>query len=422
MANRAEREVLRGAEEEVFDILAEVLTSKQWAELLRAPLECAVFKGNGHLVKKLVVAGAEIGDAVHVAAGGDDVDVMSYLLENGAPVDAQESRSPGITPLRVAAAAGNAEMVQLLSLKGTDVDVMDNEGFSPLYLAVSNGFVSTALALMDAGADLSLRYGVFRHSVLHAAAEERHIDVMRVLIERGADVNAVDWYQWTPLHQAALLNRDETIDVLVEAGANIEARDDTGRTPLHCTASNRPHDALLALLKHGAHVNTQDNYQNTALHTAVSYAGTEGAAEVVDLLLRSGADETILNANGKTAADYLAANVYEEDQLADDVEGVRQLLANAPIDRAWRRRGYLVLCRAHPNRMQQAYASNSACEGVEGRTRNKAKLRRTQAIGCGGDVGASPVGGRTDVGWAEVTARVVGLQEEGIFRTIVGYL
>lgn len=44
--------------------------------------------------------------------------------------------------------------------------------------------------------------------------------------------------------------------------------------------------------------------------------------------------------------------VYEEAQLAD-VKYVRQLLTSAPADRAWRRPGYLVLCRAHPDRMQQ---------------------------------------------------------------------
>ena len=51
--------------------------------------------------------------------------------------------------------------------------------------------------------------------------------------------------------------------------------------------------------------------------------------------------------------DMIGLAVEEEDHLVEDVERVRELLANAPADRAWRRRGYLVLCRAHPDRVQQ---------------------------------------------------------------------
>eukprot|EP00752_Nemacystus_decipiens_P011995 g10634.t1 len=421
MANRERREILRGAEGRTFDLLAGVLTSEQWSELLRAPLEHAARQGNRGLALKLVKAGAEIGEALHAAVGSGYGDIMGDLLENGASVAAKD-RCSGSTPLHVAAQGGQPEMVQLLLLKGADKDAMDNAGRTPIFVAAVHDHEATAVALMTAGADVNLGYRSYPMSVLHVASMRGNVSFMRAAIEHGANVDATDDTQSTPLHHAVILNRDEMIDVLVEAGANTEVRDDIGRTPLHCAAFNRPHDALLALLKHGAHVNARDDSQDTALHTAVSYAGMEGAAEVVDLLLRSDADETILNNMGETAADVVAGSVDDEDQLADDVERVRQLLANAPIDRVWRRRGYLVLCRAHPNRMQQAFASNSACEGVAGRTRHKAKLRRTQAIGCGGDVGASPVDGRTGGDWAEVVATVVGLQEEGIFRTIVGFL
>ena len=70
MVNQDEREALRGAEEETFDILAEVLTLEQWAELLRAPLERAAKTGNRGLAQKLVDAGAEIGNGLHDAIWG----------------------------------------------------------------------------------------------------------------------------------------------------------------------------------------------------------------------------------------------------------------------------------------------------------------------------------------------------------------
>lgn len=120
---------------------------------------------------------------------------------------------------------------------------------------------------------------------------------------------------------------------------------------------------------------------------------------MVGLLLRSGANETSPNKYGKTAADMAAVCVDEEGQLGDDVERVHELLANAPADRAWRHRGYLVLCRAHSDRMQQVHEGS-----------------------CTGTTGGSTAGGRTGGDWAVVVARVVGLQDEDVFRTIVEYL
>lgn len=70
---------------------------------------------------------------------------------------------------------------------------------------------------------------------------------------------------------------------------------------------------------------------------------------MVDLLLRWGADEMIVKKTGNTDLDVLGIRVEEHNSLAGDAERVRELLASAPIDRAWRRRGYLVLCRSHPD-------------------------------------------------------------------------
>lgn len=122
MANRDGRE----AEEETFDLLAEVLTPGQWAALLKAPLEHAARQGKRGLAQKLGGAGAETGDALHEAARHGHADVATILLENGASVDAKDTSVGGYTPSTLAVVEREAEMVQLLLLKGPDKDALDN--------------------------------------------------------------------------------------------------------------------------------------------------------------------------------------------------------------------------------------------------------------------------------------------------------
>lgn len=70
MENKSGREALRGAEVRTFDLSFEVFAPEQWARLLKAPLERAAAKGHRGLARKLVGAGAEIGDALQQAVQG----------------------------------------------------------------------------------------------------------------------------------------------------------------------------------------------------------------------------------------------------------------------------------------------------------------------------------------------------------------
>ena len=372
MRTKSGREALRGAEVNTFDLIFEVLTPEQWAVWLKAPLECAAAKGNRDLAQRLVRAGAEMGYALRCAVRGGHRDVANDLLGSGASLVAKDEH--GCNPLHVAAECGETEMVQLLLLKGADKDALDNDKCTPLSLAAWKGHLATALALLAAGADASLRCGEDSSPAMHVAAGEGYVDIVRAVIEHGADVDAADKYQRTALHIAACSNKAGAIDVLVEAGANIEARTVSGMTPLHATCFNVSREASLCLLKHGATVNPQDDNLVTPLTAVADMAGSQGAAEVVDALLRAGADETIADMFGNKAADMIGKDVEEADRLAEDVERVRELLANAPADRAWRRRGYLVLCRAHPDRVQQHSQASSDT------THHTNVARRTAAV------------------------------------------
>ena len=404
MANRHRREALRGLEVLVLDYIFQTSTSEQWAEVLKGPLELVAGLGHIHAVQKLVEAGAQVGNALHIAVEGGNGEVVTDLLENGASINALDT-TYGKTPLHVAADDGKTEMVKLLMLKGADINVMDQHGRTPLYAAAQSGQVAAALALMAGGADVNIPCGEWRSPLVLIAAESGHVDILRAVINHGADVCAADTFQNTALHASADCNKAEAIDVLIEAGANIEARNSDGWTPLLNASNNASLDALTALCRHGAQVNAQDSYLQTPINRAAAHAGTQGAAEMVDILLRSGADETIVDDEGYRAANVVADNIEDEDRLAEDVERVHKLLANAPADRAWRRRGYLVLCRAHPDRVQQAPEVSTVSAYADNET-------------SGQDVADERASGEL----ADAVEKVLRLQEEGVFRTIVGYL
>jgi len=103
------------------------------------------------------------------------------------------------------------------------------------------------------------------------------------------------------------------IEALLKAGADIHETDKNGVTPLHHAVRFRNPAAVEALLKNGAAVNqTCKRSGSTALHRAVTSTGAPGTAgkdaearKIVELLLQYGADPSIKNKSGKTAADYV---------------------------------------------------------------------------------------------------------------------
>ena len=428
------RNILRGFEGRIFDLVFR--SPKKWAAFLRTLLERAAAQGDAVLVDKLMEAGAGFGYAVDEAVGSGHLVIVNKLLERGATLDLGSRNRHGVTPLHVAAEHGKQEMVQFLLLKGADKDAVDVYGCSPLHMAADHDRAAVVQVLLDAGVDTSVRCNEWNMSALHLAARKGHLEVLRTLIDHGVQVDATSGLKdLTALHFAAALeDKPEAIDMLVEAGGNVEAQTTGGGTPLHMAAATSNPEAVLALLRHGAQANTQDSNCLTPLHDAALRAGTCGVGEihagrrdeteaVVAVLLRAGADETMRDDLGDVAVENVGYWVKNPDAVAEKLERVRKLFASAPADRAWRRRGLFVLCRARPGRVQLPLESTRARVGVlPGTGGSGAKLARVEAVG-GSDAGGSTMScGRDGEEWAVVAATVVRLEEEGIFRTIVGYL
>lgn len=388
-------------------------------------LEVAASEGNLACTRILLDAGAKGRmSALALAVAGGHVDVAMVFVEHAIDVDAADTDgctdTNGSAPLHLAASSPQKgeDMVQLLVAKGANVDKTDGQGWTPLQVAISSGNSGTTQALLTAGAVITCQGEGIRSALGMAASVFYKPDVLRVLVKHMKDVNAATCgHGRSAMHIAAISDTPGAVDVLVEAGANIDLQETLyGDTPLHVAASSSCAAAARALLEHGASIGKQNTPGDTPLHLATRRAGTR-SADVVDLFLRWGADENAVADDGNTPADLIGSLVLEgDDNVAENIERVRKLLVDAPADRAWRRRGFLVLCRAHypSGRVQLEHKSTHTHAGVVKKMCSIAQPTKAEENWAGVVrmlmmVGADPIS-------------LLGDGADLIFEAIVGYL
>jgi cytohesin len=177
---------------------------------------------------------------LHYAAEEGHKKLVELLLAHGADLNA--STSYDRTAAELAMSRGHTEIVKLLVSKGADI--------SPLHLAIYLKDVAKARSLIESGADVNRRtpYGT---TPLDRAVIAGFKDIVELLIAKGANVNAKDNWDWTPLHSAVYGHKD-IVELLIAKGANVNARNGGGRTPLWY-AQDEGHTEIVELLrKHGA--------------------------------------------------------------------------------------------------------------------------------------------------------------------------
>ena len=182
------------------------------------------------------------------AARGNDIKAVQWLLANGADVNVKEN--DGFTPLHSAADENASEAAVVLLANGAEVNAKDNDGWTPL----------------------------------HWAADKNASEAAAVLLANGAEVNAKNNNGFTPLHVAAFQNASEATAVLLANGAEVNAKKNDGGTPLHSAAFGNASEAAAVLLANGAEVNAKGNYGVTPLDVAIH----KGHSKMQSLLRKHG--------------------------------------------------------------------------------------------------------------------------------------
>jgi ankyrin repeat protein len=147
----------------------------------------------------------------------------------------------------------------------------------------------------------------YNGTALHCAAEDGHKAAVRLLMERGADVNTKGDRKWTALLYAAQNGHEAVVQMLLDKGANTNTKDNIGHTALHYAAQNGHEAVVRLLLGKGVDVNINDSYGWTALY----YAAQNGHEVVVRLLLENGADANTRDNIGHSVHHYAAQNGHQ---------------------------------------------------------------------------------------------------------------
>lgn len=258
-----------------------------------APLTLAAAFGTREAVSALLEAGADVKapsrsgvTALHVA--WQDASVVRLLLDRGADVNAKTQL--GATPLQVASAANGTEaVVSLLLEKGAEPDAAETRGVTPLISAAMAGNTAVAKLLLEHGANANAYApgeGQKTATPLIGAAFNGDAELTRLLLARKVDVNAVSpdndgtvkngpvvFGKLTALHMATGAASPTVVRLLLDAGASINALDARGMTPLAwAVGTDRPDvQVIRLLLDRGADASIGSRVGESAAHWAQKY-------------------------------------------------------------------------------------------------------------------------------------------------------
>lgn len=219
------------------------------------------------------------------AAYNGDAALVERLIKAGADVDAQNEF--GSSALSEAAIGGYTDIVAALLEGNADANITNPEGETPLMAVARTGNVAAATALLDAGANVNAIELWGQQSALMWAAAQKHPAMIKLLIARGADVDARgavrNWERkvireprpkdmnqggFTPLLYAAREGCIECAKELVAGGADLDLPDPHRVTPLNLALLNLHFDFAAYLIEAGADVNKWDLYGRSPLYVA----------------------------------------------------------------------------------------------------------------------------------------------------------
>lgn len=211
---------------------------------------------------------SDVISAVHAG----DIDKAKLLLESD-PTLATTKDERGVSALMHAYYRGRRDIADLILQSRTDLDIFE---------ATASGRAPVVSEILDRDSAQATAWSSDGFTALHFASFFNQPTIARELVRRGADVAAVSMnpMEVTPLHSAAAAHATEIVRMLVESDAPVNAKQHGGWTALHAAADNGDEEMIKILLQHGA----DPLAQNDDGKTPAQIAQLKGREKALQLL------------------------------------------------------------------------------------------------------------------------------------------
>ena len=342
----AETDILQAAREGNVGAAERLLKAdstlvNQTNQFQQTPLRVAVMQHQTNMVGFLESHGAKWDEGTAVLAGRADI-LQTILKQNPAAV---ATKALGKRLLHLAAVNGDVESVKILIAAKADLQAKDNRGLSPLgyalikkhgeveallrqhgarenlFDAVFINDVKTVAALLEQDPTLAAATDGERVSAVDIAAAAGHAEILKLLLKYDSSLSsaAPANHRPNPVHLAAFYDQPESLALLIRAGAKVNQADSRGFAPLHWVAIRGATNAAAWLLKHKADVNQAvarvgpgrnlmmmgPDGGTIAGATPLHLAALSGEINMVQLLIKSGADVNAVNERQQTPLDLV---------------------------------------------------------------------------------------------------------------------
>ncbi|RKL50680.1 hypothetical protein BFJ72_g133 [Fusarium proliferatum] len=302
------------------------------------PLHYSIWNRNPCAVRKLLEQGANTKIAgvdgitpLHCAAAKMTARVVKELISHPRQrADQFATDNFGRIPIHLAAQEGNTHVIATLRLS---INEKDWQGRIAFHLAAFSGHMETISKIVECETNLNETFEPFQFSqsytALHWAAQQSKRELVAVLLNSGANVNARCRVQMTPLHYACRENSLEIVDILINSGADVNVEDQYHCTPLRDAASCGRLEYVFRLLKvvdidinarpgtrrHGSPLKSAIERGHGDVVRALVESGARISEDILDFI--AGSDKST-NRNGAEESEEDGDDDGDEQETVDD--------------------------------------------------------------------------------------------------------
>lgn len=216
---------------------------------------------------------------IHFIAENGNTDLANYLFEKTGYKYLDAQTSSGETPAIFAANKGKVEMIRYLAEKGADFNIGNCNGYTPLHFAAQNNDDEMVEALVRAGAVIDAITKKIGLTTLHIIAERNNARILNLLIslsnelELGLDLSVKSEFLETPAHFAAENGHVEILKILAARGVSLDDKNKNLVTPISMAVYNGHVEAVRFLAANKVDLNSLDIQGKTpSFHAALQYS------------------------------------------------------------------------------------------------------------------------------------------------------